>query len=144
MPTWGEILEELQSQPAVQQGGPPDFDTVRRKYLTKLFQLTERPTIIYYSDFLSGGPAPGIDLSDMQAMMECCRGLGTDGVDLVLHSPGGSAEATAALSVTCGASSARSAYLCRWRRCRRPQCGLLRQIGSSWGSTRNSGRSIPS
>jgi len=97
VPTWGEILEELQSQPSVQQGGPPDFDTVRRKYLTKLFQLTERPAIIYYSDFLSGGPAPGIDLSDMQAMMECCRGLGDDSVDLILHSPGGSAEATASI-----------------------------------------------
>lgn len=92
-----EILEELRSQPAVQQGGPPDFDSIRRKYLTKLFQLTERPTIVYYSDFLAGGPAPGIDLSDMQGMMECCRGLNTEQVDLILHSPGGSAEATASI-----------------------------------------------
>lgn len=96
MPTWGEILEELRAQPAVQQGGQPDFDSVRRKYLAKLHELTGRPVIVYYSDFLSGA-GPGIDLGDMQAMMECCRGISGGGLDLVLHSPGGSAEATASL-----------------------------------------------
>jgi hypothetical protein len=96
LPTWGEILDELRSQPQVQQGGQPDFDSVRRKYLTRLYQLTGRPVIIYYSDFLSG-PGPGIDLGDMQAMMECCRGLGGHELDLIVHSPGGSAEATASM-----------------------------------------------
>jgi hypothetical protein len=54
--------------------------------------------IIYYSDFIAAGsPAPGIDLADMQAMMECCRGLGSSEVDILLHSPGGSAEAAASI-----------------------------------------------
>ena len=30
-------------------------------------------------------------------MMECCRGIGGDSLDLILHSPGGSAEATASI-----------------------------------------------
>jgi hypothetical protein len=96
LPTWGEILEELNAQPSVQQGGPPDFDSVRRKYLKELHEITDRPVILYYSDFLSGG-GPGIDLEDMQGMMECCRGLGGSSLDLILHSPGGSAEATASI-----------------------------------------------
>ncbi len=74
----------------------PDFDSVRRRYLRQLHELTGRPTIIYYSDFLRG-PGPGIDLSDMQGMMECCMGLGAGPLDLILHSPGGSAEATASV-----------------------------------------------
>jgi hypothetical protein len=96
LPAWGEILEELHAQPQVQQGGQPDFDLVRRRYLVELQELTGRPVIVYYSDFLSGS-GPGIDLGDMQAMMECCRGISGGALDLVLHSPGGSAEATASL-----------------------------------------------
>lgn len=96
MPSWGEILEELRGQPSVQQGGPPDFDSVRRKYLRQLHDATGRPVVIYYSDFLQGG-GPGISLEDMQAMMECCMGVSGGRLDLLLHSPGGSAEATASV-----------------------------------------------
>jgi hypothetical protein len=96
LPSWGEILEELRAQPQVQAGGMPDFDSVRRRYLRQLHELTGRPAIIYYSDFLRG-PGPGIDLSDMQGMMECCMGLGAGPLDLLIHSPGGSAEATASI-----------------------------------------------
>jgi hypothetical protein len=74
----------------------PDFDSVRRRYLRELHELTGRPTIIYYSDFLRG-PGPGIDLSDMQGMMESCMGIGAGPLDLLIHSPGGSAEATASI-----------------------------------------------
>lgn len=33
----------------------------------------------------------------MQGMMEVCRGLTGPGLDLIVHSPGGSAEATASM-----------------------------------------------
>lgn len=96
MPTWGEILREVQES-AAQRGGQPDFDAIRRRYLTTLHARTDRDTIIYYSDWLGGGASPGITLEDMQGMMEVIRGLRTRRLDLILHSPGGSAEATASI-----------------------------------------------
>lgn len=95
--SWGEILEELQ-QSAQQSGGQPDFDAVRRKYLTGLYAITNRATIVYATDWLMGGP-PGISITpeDMVAMMEVCKDMGDGPLDLVLHSPGGSAEATASI-----------------------------------------------
>lgn len=97
MPSWGEILAELQAT-SQQPGAPPDFDGVRRKYLVELHQLTRRSLIVYETDWLGGGPPmAGITLEDMQAMMEVCRGLEGPELDLIVHSPGGSAEATASI-----------------------------------------------
>lgn len=97
MPSWEEILQELQTS-AVGRGGNPDFDGIRRKYLTMLHQHTHRDTIVYYSDWLRGsGPTSSIDLGDMQGMMEALRGLQGPDLDVILHSPGGSAEATASI-----------------------------------------------
>ena len=97
MPTWGEILAELHVS-AASRGGVPDFDSIRRRYIQELRNLTNRDTIIYYTDWLAGGgPESAITLEDMQALMEVCKGLGRDELDLVLHSPGGSAEATASI-----------------------------------------------
>lgn len=97
MPSWGELLIELQ-QSAAMRGGQPDFDGIRRRYLTQLHQLTGRDTIVYATDFLTGGtPDSGITLEDMQGMMEVCRDLRGPELDLILHSPGGSPEATASV-----------------------------------------------
>lgn len=94
MPTWGEILDEL-NQLAAPDGTPP-FDVVRRKYLSNLRAVTGRPAIIYYSDWLSGGsPGALMNLEDMQGFMEVVRGLPDGDLDLLLHLPGGSPEATA-------------------------------------------------
>ena len=69
MPTWGEILEELKASAAA-QGGNPDFDGVRRKYIRQLHELTDRDTILYATDFLGGGnPGSTIILEDMQGLM---------------------------------------------------------------------------
>jgi hypothetical protein len=97
MPTWGEILVELH-QSAIARGGNPDLDGVRRRYLAQLHQLTGRETILYATDWLAaGGPMSSITLEDMQGMMEVCKDLKGPGLDLILHSPGGSGEATASL-----------------------------------------------
>lgn len=99
MPSWGEILAELQDT-VPPQGGMPDFDAVRRKYIHALADLTGRPVIVYASDFLSGSSPPqatAIDLEDMQGMMEVVRDLKGPDLDLVLHSPGGSPEGAAAI-----------------------------------------------
>ena len=98
MPTWGEILVELHEPANRLPNGAPDFDGVRRKYLGQLFTLTGRPTIVYYTDwFGKGGPASSITLEDMQGMMEVCKDMEGPNLDILLHSPGGSAEAVASL-----------------------------------------------
>lgn len=98
MPTWGEILQEVQ-QSARERNGQPDFDRIRRHYLAKLNEKTGRDTIIYYTDMFgkAGNPATSIMLEDMQALMEVSRGLRGPGLDILLHSPGGNAEATASI-----------------------------------------------
>lgn len=98
MPSWGEILKELQAT-SPQNNGRPDFDSVRRKYISALHQQTNRPLILYYTDWISGrgGADTSINLQDMQGMMEVCRGLPGPSLDIVLHSPGGSAEAVASI-----------------------------------------------
>ena len=98
MPAWGEILEELQQAAQSNPNQAPDLDGVRRKYLTRLYSLTGRATIVYATDWLMGGP-PGISITpeDMVAMMEVCKDMGEGPLDLILHSPGGSAEATASI-----------------------------------------------
>ncbi len=102
MPTWGGILRELEATRTRAQG-PRDHDGVRRKYLGALSAYTKRPTIIYYTAFMEGRQNVSpldlqIHLGDVQALMECVAGLPDSRVlDLVLHSPGGSAEATESL-----------------------------------------------
>jgi hypothetical protein len=97
MATWGEILQELQTSPRLPNGNP-DWDGVRRKYLTALSVRTGRNTIVYYTDFLKNpSPITSITLQDMQGMMEVCRDLDGPSLDILLHSPGGSPEATASI-----------------------------------------------
>ncbi len=95
MPTWGEILEEIQAPAAAT--GRLDFDGVRRKYLRQLHELTGRDTILYSSDWLTGKPDTSIVLEDMQGLMSACKGLAGPGLDIILHSPGGSPDATASI-----------------------------------------------
>ena len=98
MPTWGEILVELNDPANRLPNGTPNFDAVRRKYLGQLFGLTGRPAIIYYTDwFNKGGPTASIILEDIQGMMEVCKGLQGPSLDILLHSPGGSPEAAASI-----------------------------------------------
>lgn len=97
MPSWGEILREVQES-AQARGGSPDFDGIRRRYLAELNALTQRNVILYATDwFNKPSPAASINLEDMQGMMEVCRGLEGPNLDVILHSPGGSAEATASI-----------------------------------------------
>lgn len=98
MPTWGELLAELNWPENKLRNGMPDFDGIRRKYLVRLHELTKRPAILYATDwFGKPGPAASIALEDMQGMMEVCKDLPGPNLDIVLHSPGGSPEATASI-----------------------------------------------
>ena len=94
VPTWGEILNEIERS-AVDRDGPPDLDGVRRKYLNALHEQTGRSVILYASDWLTPGDSwkKMINLEDIQGLMGVCKGIGETGLDVILHSPGGSAEA---------------------------------------------------
>lgn len=97
MPSWGEILAELGQTPKL-PNGQPNWDLVRRKYLTALHARTGRNTILYYTDYLqTASPVTSITLQDMQGMMEVCRDLSGPPLDILVHSPGGSAEAAASI-----------------------------------------------
>ncbi|MFA5805808.1 MAG: hypothetical protein WC879_14315 [Melioribacteraceae bacterium] len=95
MPTWGQILNEINQE--LSRGNPIAFDTIRNKYIKELFDYTHRNTIIYASRWTSGDmPANLISLNDedLQAFMESIHGLQGRELDLMIHTGGGSAEAT--------------------------------------------------
>lgn len=98
MGTWGEILNEI-SQTRTPEGAV-NFDGIRRRYLGTLSQYTGNNTIVYESASSASDPAD-IYIShdpDMGAFMEVVHGLPTEkGLDLILNSPGGSAEAAEAI-----------------------------------------------
>lgn len=101
MPTWGEILKELRE--IMEREKKPPFDMVRRKYLKKLYEYTGRNTILYATKWTQPGDIPSEMISltdeDIQGFMEVTSGLSGDTLDLIIHSPGGSAEATEALVI---------------------------------------------
>lgn len=100
MPDWGGILTEIGNTKAVGKVSP--FDRVRRKYLAALTQHTGRNVILYASKF-TGQVAPeaaatvAINDEDIQGFMAVMHKLKESSVDVILHSPGGSLEATESL-----------------------------------------------
>lgn len=98
MPTWGKILTELQQ--VANQTKLPAYDAVRRKYLALLKNKTGRDVILYATKWTSPGVSPNdtsITEEDVQGFMEVIHGLSSQDLDLIVHSPGGSAEVTEAL-----------------------------------------------
>lgn len=99
MPTWSEIAREVANLQA--NHDPHPFDTVRRKYLLQLSNYTKRDTILYATRWIQPGFRAGdvesiID-EDLEGIMEVTHGLNSKKLDIILHSPGGSAEATEAI-----------------------------------------------
>lgn len=98
MPAWHQLLAEFQQE--INRGRQDALDIVRRRYLTKLVSYTNRNTIAYYSAFLSkpGVQLLGINDEDMNGFMMAVHGLDRDkGLDLFLHTPGGSIASTECL-----------------------------------------------
>ena len=93
MPGWDDILEEV-------KGTKSGLDVVRHKYLSELHKLTGRNVVAYYSGWLKkpGMPFSDINDSDMTGFMNAIKGLDCNkGLDLILHTPGGSPVATEAI-----------------------------------------------
>jgi len=99
MPNWGKVLEEITAYDATEAKNSQisGIDFVRRKYLANLFNYTNRNIIAYYSGWLQVGSVTGIDINDMDinGFMNAINGLDcTKGLDLIIHTPGGSISAT--------------------------------------------------
>ena len=97
MALWSDILKELND--FNEKNKRPGFDEIRRKYLNELYKITSRNTIFYATSWIDPKNHPGTDInvSDIQGFMEVVGELQGDELDLILHSPGGSAEATEAI-----------------------------------------------
>jgi ClpP class serine protease len=94
MPSWSEVLKEIQG---VKQDGP--LDLIRREYLLKLSDYTERNCIAYYSGWLQRNSTnTSINDEDKNGFMNAIHGLDrSKGLDLILHTPGGNLAATESL-----------------------------------------------
>jgi len=99
MPNWNEVILEIQIEQQRNPGLNP-LDTVRRKYLNKVSQITNRNTIAYYSGWLQKPQAPGTAVNDQDKsgfMLAINKLDRTKGLDLILHTPGGDIAATESL-----------------------------------------------
>lgn len=94
MPDWKNVLEEIAVEQVKQTASA--FDFVRRNYLKQLAAHTGRNVIAYYSGFLTKGRVEGIEITEddkngfMLSIHELDR---SKGLDLILHTPGGSVAA---------------------------------------------------
>jgi hypothetical protein len=100
MPNWTDVLNEI-NQVKAQIASTSPLDLVRRRYLAELSKYTGRNTIAYYSAWLHRGPnTPNLAIndSDKNAFMATVHGMDrSKGLDLILHTPGGSVAATESL-----------------------------------------------
>lgn len=100
MPSWNSVLDEINAV-KLEIASASALDIVRRKYLAALSKHTGRNTIAYYSAWLQRGqniPNLSINDTDKNAFMATVHGLDrTKGLDLVLHTPGGSIAAAESL-----------------------------------------------
>ena len=97
MPTWGELFHRLQGMTTPRWDA---YDVVRRESIRSLNEFTRRDVILYAGGHLQKPWAPSltsIDHSDMQGFMETLHNLKGPDLDLIIHSPGGSVEATEAI-----------------------------------------------
>lgn len=103
MGTWGDLEKELLANRL--PNGAPDLDGVRRRHLKVLADYTKRSCIVYATNGFSPRPEASTPADilvtldpDIAGFMEAVHGLPKDiPLDLILHSPGGHAEAAEAI-----------------------------------------------
>lgn len=93
MPNWNGVLDDLEGHSETK------YDLTRRKYLKQLERYTGRNVLVYYSGWLQKPNIRGVDFgisdADKTGFMTCSHKLDrAKGIDLVLHTPGGSVGAT--------------------------------------------------
>lgn len=98
MITWQDLQNEIVQATAEYQGAA--LDHVRREAYRSLARLTDRPLLVYATAFQNPvkssnfGALMTIDLTDKDGFQEIIDGTPGRKVDVLVHSPGGSAEAT--------------------------------------------------
>ena len=93
MTTRNEIRNEITA--AVKQN-PEALEIIIVKKIKDVSDYTQRPLIIYVSDFLNQMKQmlpTFIDWTDKEGIAEAMEGISGDKVDIFIHSPGGLAEA---------------------------------------------------
>jgi serine dehydrogenase proteinase len=102
MPAWGELNEELDGTGPDPSEQLKPQGVLRRKYIEALSTYTGRDTFIYYTGWMDGGGLPpgsvSLALSDIAGFMEACTKTKSRELDLVIHSPGGEADAVEQIS----------------------------------------------
>jgi hypothetical protein len=106
--SWGKVLEEfekdiqrqvIEAQQAGQQP-KPNLDALVNRYILDLFSYTNRPLLIYAVDFFNQGKVAvagdemPISIMDKDGIVEATKDLSPGSLDIIIHSPGGSLEAT--------------------------------------------------
>ena len=96
MPSLNTVLEEIQQLLQIGQKNAPDI--IRAAKIDELYGYTKRNIICYYSGWLNvnGKPVPNLSIDDMDknGFMNAIEGMDCSlGLDLVLHTPGGSVTA---------------------------------------------------
>ncbi len=98
MSSWKSIQEEI-----ARLNRPDALDVVRREKMKAVQEITGRSLIVYATDFITPNPLKAqftgnlisISLADKDGFDEVTRNLSRGSqIDVLLHSPGGSAEAT--------------------------------------------------
>ncbi|HNB25355.1 MAG TPA: ATP-dependent Clp protease proteolytic subunit [Alphaproteobacteria bacterium] len=96
MPNWNQVLREISATALRHHGNARSAqDIIRHKYLLKLHKYTGRNLIAYYSGFLSKNVS-GVEIidEDKNGLMMAVHQLDkSKGLDLFLHTPGGSIAA---------------------------------------------------
>ena len=101
MPNWSQVLQEIKKEDArLFNSSKAGLDFVRRRYMRRLFSYTNRNVISYYSGWLSKPYSFGMDITDedRNAFMMAIHNLDrAQGLDLILHTPGGGIAAAESL-----------------------------------------------
>lgn len=96
MGNWNSISAEIAAI-----NSPEQYDIVRRQKIAALKEITGRDLVLFAVDWIApnplkaqvAGPLTSISLADKDGFDEVTRNLPGPDLDVVLHSPGGSAEA---------------------------------------------------
>jgi hypothetical protein len=103
---WNSIAQEIQQEAQAaanrspKPGSPGPFDIVRRRKLAEVARITGRPVVLYAVDVFPVHPLKAqftdtqLTLTDKDGFDEVTRNVKGPAVDVVLHTPGGVAEAT--------------------------------------------------
>ena len=93
MPDWNQISNEIN---AIELDAINRYDLVRRHYLKRLHEYTGRNIIVYYSGWLQKPNLQGTEINDedKNGFMTVLHELDhSQGLDLILHTPGGESGA---------------------------------------------------